>query len=69
MEGTLQTDNHVLMIGLSGPTSAAKTTLAHLLKHVFSNIALILHTDDFCKEFAHISTVNGYLACDGPRGR
>lgn len=38
MEGTLQTDNHVLMIGLSGPTSAGKTTLAHLLKHVFPNM-------------------------------
>ena len=68
MEGTLQTKSHVLMVGLSGPTSAGKTTLAHLFKHVFPNVVFILHTDDFCNDFEDIPTVNGYIDCDGPEG-
>ena len=53
-------------IGLSGPSSSGKTTLAFLIKHILPNVAFILHEDDFCKEFEDIPTVNGYLDCDGP---
>jgi nicotinamide/nicotinate riboside kinase len=56
----------VIFIGLSGPSSSGKTTLAYLLKHIFPNVAYILHADDFCKEFDEIPTVNGYLDCGGP---
>jgi nicotinamide/nicotinate riboside kinase len=55
-------------IGLSGPSSCGKTTLAYLLKHIMPNVAFVLHADDFCKEFKDIPTVNGYLDCDGPDG-
>lgn len=59
----------VLLIGLSDPASAGKTTLAHLLSNVFSpRIVRILHGDDFCKEFNQIPIVNGYLGADGPHG-
>jgi nicotinamide/nicotinate riboside kinase len=56
----------VKIIGLSGPSSSGKTTLAYLLQRIFPNAAFILHADDFCKEFDDIPTVNGYLDCDGP---
>ena len=59
----------VFLIGLSGPAAAGKTTLAHLFSHIFSpHVSLILHGDDFCKEFDQIPTVNGYLDADGPAG-
>ena len=58
----------VFLIGLSGPSSAGKTTLAHLLSRVFPSVVLILHADDFCKEFKDLPTVNGYLDADGPDG-
>lgn len=35
---------------------------------MYPNIALLLHSDDFCKGFEDIPTVNGYPDCDGPRG-
>ena len=56
----------VKVIGLSGPSSCGKTTLAYLLQGILPNVAHILHADDFCKEFDQIPTVNGYLDCDGP---
>lgn len=56
------------MIGLSGPSSTGKTTLARLLDQVFPSVVLILHADDFCKEFKDLPTVNGYLDADGPDG-
>lgn len=57
------------LIGLSGPTSAGKTTLAHLLTRVFTpHISRILHGDDFCKELDQIPTSHGYLDADGPAG-
>lgn len=56
----------VIFIGLSGPLSAGKTTLAYLLRQIFPDVAFLLHADDFCKEFEDIPTVNGYLDCDGP---
>ncbi|KAJ5765692.1 nicotinamide riboside kinase 1 [Penicillium odoratum] len=57
----------VIFVGLSGPSSSGKTTLAHILCQIFPNTE-ILHADDFCKEFDQIPTVNGYLDCDGPAG-
>ncbi|KAE8445892.1 hypothetical protein EG329_012671 [Mollisiaceae sp. DMI_Dod_QoI] len=56
----------LVFIGLSGPSSCGKTTLAYLLKHIFPNTLFVLHADDFCKEFEDVPTVNGYLDCDGP---
>ena len=56
----------VTIVGLSGPSSCGKTTLAHLLQHILPNVVYILHADDFCKEFDQIPTVDGYLDCDGP---
>lgn len=59
----------IYLIGLSGPASAGKTTLAHLLRRVFTPcISHILHGDDFCREFAQIPTRDGYLDADGPAG-
>lgn len=59
----------VFLTRLSGPAAAGKTTLAHLLSHIFSpHVSLILHGDDFCKEFDQIPTVDGYLDADGPAG-
>lgn len=59
----------VFIIGLSGPSSAGKTTLAHLLSRVFfPSVIHILHGDDFCKELKDLPTVNGYLDADGPDG-
>jgi nicotinamide/nicotinate riboside kinase len=39
----------VIFIGLSGPSSSGKTTLANLLKLIFPNVAYVLHAADFCK--------------------
>ncbi|KAJ5923269.1 nicotinamide riboside kinase 1 [Penicillium verhagenii] len=58
----------VIFVGLSGPSSSGKTTLAHVLCNIYPNSTAILHADDFCKEFDHIPILNGYLDCDGPAG-
>ena len=63
-----QTSTKVVLLGLSGPSSAGKTTLAHLLSHVFRSITLILHGDDFCKEIRHLPVIDGYPDADGPHG-
>lgn len=68
MKPTSHSSDPVFMIGLSGPSSTGKTTLAHLLNQVFPSVVLILHADDFCKEFKDLPTVNGYLDADGPDG-
>jgi nicotinamide/nicotinate riboside kinase len=39
----------VIFIGLSGPSSSGKPTLANLLKQIFPNVAYVLHAADFCK--------------------
>ena len=59
----------VFLLGISGPSSAGKTTLAHLLSIVFTpHVQLLLHGDDFCKDISLIPTCNGYIDADGPRG-
>lgn len=59
----------VFLLGISGPSSAGKTTLAYLLSSVFApHVQLILHGNDFCKDISHIPTNNGYIDADGPRG-
>lgn len=57
------------ILGISGPSSAGKTTLAYLLARVFiPHVPLLLHGDDFCKDESIIPTVNGYIDADGPQG-
>jgi uridine kinase len=56
----------VIFIGLSRPSGTGKTTLAHLLRLTFHNVAHILLADDFSKEFEDIPTVDGYLDYDEP---
>ncbi|KAL9617192.1 MAG: hypothetical protein Q9160_007997 [Pyrenula sp. 1 TL-2023] len=59
----------VFLLGISGPSSAGKTTLAHLLSHIFTTqVRLLLHGDDFCKDISAIPTRNGYVDADGPEG-
>lgn len=62
-------DQPVFLIGISGPSSAGKTTLAHLLARVFSShVQLLLHGDDFCKDLSLLPNYNGYPDADGPAG-
>lgn len=65
----------IFLLAISGPSSTGKTTLAHLLSHVFSldpqiSVPLILHADDFCREIEDIPTdpATGYVDADGPEG-
>lgn len=59
----------VFLLGISGPSSAGKTTLAHLLSSVFSpHVQLLIHGDDFCKDISLIPACNGYIDADGPNG-
>jgi nicotinamide/nicotinate riboside kinase len=46
-----------LLIGLSGPSSSGKTTLARLLRNALDPHAFILHEDDFYKTDAEIPLV------------
>ena len=63
-------DNLVFLLGISGPSSAGKTTIAHLLSSVlFSpHVKLLIHGDDFCKDISLIPACNGYIDADGPKG-
>ena len=57
----------VFLLGISGPSSAGKTTLAHLLTSIFTpHVQLLLHGDDFGKDISFIPTRNGYIDADGP---
>lgn len=68
-EAALSNKGPTFLLGISGPSSAGKTILAHLLYHVFApHVTLILHGDDFCKDISLIPTVNGYIDADGPHG-
>ena len=68
-QSTISNNPPVFLLGISGPSSAGKTTLAHLLSHVFTpHVQLILHGDDFCKETDLIPLRNGYIDADGPSG-
>ena len=68
MEQSTSSTGNVILIGISGPSSAGKTTLAHLLSQVFPSIVRILHADDFCREIEDLPIVNGYPNADGPDG-
>lgn len=60
----------VFLLGISGPSSSGKTTLAHLLSEIFTpHVQSILHGDDFCKDISLLPiTHNGYPDADGPDG-
>ena len=59
----------VYLLGLCGPASAGKTTLAHQLAAIFKpHVTNILHGDDFCKDLKMIPVRNGYIDADGPDG-
>ena len=59
----------VLLLGISGPASAGKTTLAHLLYTIFSpHVTNIVHGDDFCKDLKSIPVRSGCIDADGPDG-
>ena len=68
-EQPLTSQPPVFLLGISGPSSAGKTTLAHLLSRIFApHVQNILHGDDFCKEISLLPTYNGYPDADGPGG-
>ena len=48
-----------LLIGLSGPSSSGKTTLARLLRTIFQPNLLILHQDDFYRPEAELPVRHG----------
>lgn len=57
----------VFLLGISGPSSAGKTTLAHLLFSIFTpHLQFLLHGDDFCKDLSRTPTCNGYIDADAP---
>ncbi|KAI9696303.1 MAG: ribosylnicotinamide kinase [Bogoriella megaspora] len=68
-QSTAPIENSVFVLGISGPSSAGKTTLARLLARVFApHVKLILHGDDFCRDIKLIPIINGYPDADGPSG-
>ena len=68
-QSTALNEAPVFLLGISGPSSAGKTTLAHLLSSVFTpHVQLLLHGDEFCKNISLIPTCNGYIDADGPSG-
>ena len=68
-QSTASNEPTVFLLGISGPSSAGKTTLAHILSSVFTpHVQLLLHGDDFCKDISLIPTCNGYIDADGPSG-
>ncbi|KAK9237565.1 P-loop containing nucleoside triphosphate hydrolase protein [Lipomyces kononenkoae] len=59
------TASNIILIGVSGPSSSGKSTLARLLRHVLPK-SFILHEDDFYKPEAEIPVVNGVEDWDCP---
>lgn len=57
------TESKALLIGVSGPSSSGKTTLARLLRDIFPR-AFVLHEDDFYKTDAEIPVKNGVADWD-----
>lgn len=56
----------VLFLNISGPSSAGKTTLAHLFSSVFApHVQSIFHGGQLCKDISLIPTCNGYIDSDG----
>lgn len=49
---------HVLLVGISGPSSSGKTTLSRLLRDIFPSV-FILHLDDFYLTDAEIPVKDG----------
>lgn len=45
---TMTEPTNAILVGISGPSSSGKTTLARLLRDIFANV-FILHEDDFYK--------------------
>ena len=68
-QSTALNEPPLFLLGISGPSSAGKTTLAHLLSSVLTpQVQLLLHGDEFCKDISFIPTYNGYIDTDGPSG-
>ncbi|KAK9368363.1 P-loop containing nucleoside triphosphate hydrolase protein [Lipomyces kononenkoae] len=59
------TASKIIIIGVSGPSSSGKSTLARLLRYVLPN-SFILHQDDFYKPEAEIPVVNDLEDWDCP---
>ncbi|KAK9494935.1 P-loop containing nucleoside triphosphate hydrolase protein [Lipomyces doorenjongii] len=59
------TESKIFLIGVSGPSSSGKSTLARLLRHVLPK-SFILHEDDFYKAETEIPVVNGIEDWDCP---
>ncbi|KAK9332530.1 P-loop containing nucleoside triphosphate hydrolase protein [Lipomyces starkeyi] len=59
------TESKIFLIGVSGPSSSGKSTLARLLRYVLLK-SFILHEDDFYKPETEIPVVNGIEDWDCP---
>lgn len=59
-----QTAQKAFILGLSGPTSSGKTTLARLLRTVFRPSCFILHQDDFFRPEEELPIVDGLADWD-----
>ncbi|KAK9362499.1 P-loop containing nucleoside triphosphate hydrolase protein [Lipomyces starkeyi] len=59
------TESKIFLIGVSGPSSSGKSTLARLIRYVLPK-SFILHEDDFYKPETEIPVVNGIEDWDCP---
>ena len=59
----------VFVLGVSGPSFAGKSTLAHLLSSVIRPHAQYsVHGDDFCRDISVLPIFHGHRDADGPDG-